>query len=91
MATGRWETLPSTAYICMGPGNSIHSKISCYLQSDRAAGKLPYSLCTVDSRVIGLGKSDNGTEYGDKIGVPHTNQFTTNPRPENGYIKARSH
>jgi len=67
MATGRWEMLSSTDYICMAPGNRIHNKTRCYLQSDRAAGKLPYSLCTVDSSVIGLGKSNNGTENGDKI------------------------
>jgi len=90
MATGRWEMLSSTAYICMVPGNRIHNETRCYLQSDRAAGKLPHSLCNVDSCVIGLGKSDNGREYRDKIGIRHTIQFTANPGPGNGLIKDRS-
>jgi hypothetical protein len=90
MATGRWEMLPSTAYICMVPGNRIHDKTGRYLQSDRADGKLPHSVCTVDSRVISLGKSDNGKENGDKIGLRHTYRFTLNPGPGDGYIKARS-
>jgi len=44
MATGRWEMLPSTAYIFMVPGNRIHNKTRRYLQSNQAAGKQPYSL-----------------------------------------------
>ena len=73
------------------PGSRIRNKTRIYLRSDRAAGKRPYSLCNVDSCVIGLGKSDNGREYRDTIVVRNTIQFTANPDPENGHINARSH
>jgi hypothetical protein len=92
MATGRWEMLPSTAYICMVPGNRIHNKTRRYLQSDRG-GSCETAIFPLHCRLMRyrLGhKSDNGKEYGDKIGLRHTNQFTVNPGSGNGYITVRS-
>jgi len=71
---------------CLGTGSTIKQDVTFKVIRQLGNSHIPFS--TADSCVIDLGKSDNGTQYGDKIGLRHTNQFTVNPGPGNGYIKA---
>lgn len=75
---------------CLGTGSTIKQDVTFKVIGGGSCETAIFPLhCRLMRYRLGH-KSDNGKEYGDKIGLRHTNQFTVNPGSGNGYITVRS-